>query len=646
MSDHACDCRFFIRKGILRVMMISLYLGCVSVLWGCVASTSPNHVQLESFSVASPNLNMSSAVDVEPLPQDLMIKDVEGLFAHIDFLRGEPGELIIRLDSDRDIDWRLLSSEPGRMHYVFSGIRAPISLARVYQLHEFSHPVKNALLRNTQEGSELIVITTGPVSMEPESGPGLFKLRFAVPAAGQVVPEGVIAKDAEKTAPALIPDQELSEFEHAGTLAGDRDAQAIFPGMDANYTGALISIDLQDADVEQVLRLINEVAGYNLIMDPEVTGRISMQLENVPWDQALDLVLIQQGLGKVQVGNILRISTIERLRAESKMISDAKAEAARARIVEQELEPLQTAFIQLNYSTAAEMEARTRPFLAEDRGNMSHDPRTNMLILTDVPVNIRKIRQIVEQLDRPERQVLIEARVVYATENFQRGLGIRWGGGVERVTTEFHRGLYGAAGGLPPTIPRAVGTPGYLVNAPFPAGEASFGIGGFISRLVGPDLLTLDAQLQLGELKEESRTVSSPRIVTLNNNSAEIEQGISIATQVTDERGTRTEYVDAVLKLTVQPQVMPDDTLILNLFVSDDAPAGGGNIEKKRAQTKLHIENGQIVVLGGVLKTIVGLDERRVPGAADIPLLGWLFKNRLAEKQKQELLIFIRPTIL
>lgn len=590
---------------------------------------------------------MPSAVDVEAMPQTLRVENIKGSFTRIDFSRGEYGELVIHMESDKDIPWRPLPSEPGRMHYVFSGIRAPISLARVYQLHEFSHPVKNALLRNTPEGSELIVTATGPVSMEPESGPGMMKLRFRISATKPFIPGWALETEPEKAAPSRLRGQDQSGLAPEERPAAGSEPLTIFPGMDTNYTGEAISIDLQNIEVEHVLRLISEVGGYNLILDPEVSGRISMKLENVPWDQVLDLVLIQRGLGKVQVGNILRISTIQRLGAESKMISDAKAEAARARIVEQELEPVQTAFIQVNYSTAAEMDVRTRPFLTRDRGTMSHDPRTNMLIITDVPANIRKIRGVVERLDRPERQVLIEARVVYATENFQRGMGIRWGGGIEGVTTEYYRGLYGAAGGIPATTPGSVGSRGYLVNTPFPAGEPSFGIGGFISKLIGPDMFTLDAQLQLGELKGESRTVSSPRIVTLNNNSAEIEQGVSIATQVPDERGTRTEYVDAVLKLTVQPQITPDDNLILDLYVSDDdAPMAGGNIQKKRAQTKLLIENGQIIVLGGVLKTIEGLDERRVPGAADIPLLGWLFKNRLTQKQNQELLIFIRPTIL
>jgi type IV pilus assembly protein PilQ len=620
----------------------------MAMLWGCTASSPPDRVLLESPPAAPPNLVLPSAfAAAQALPQNLREEDLAGSFTQIDFLRGGPGELIMRLDADRDIVWRSLPLEPGRMHYVFSGIRAPVSLARVYQLHEFAHPVKNALLRNTDEGSELIVVATGPVSMEPESGPGLLQLRFSRLDAGQIVPEGTRAADTEKNVAAMLRDLETLKPAADAALAEERDERTIFPGMDTNYTGAPISLDLQDIEVEHVLRLISEVAGYNLILDQEVSGRVSMKLENVPWDQALDLVLIQMGLGKVEVGNILRISTIERLNEESRMIREARAEAARARIVEQELEPLQTAFLQVNYSTATAMDAKIRPFLTKDRGNMSHDPRTNMLIITDVPTNIQKIREIVKQLDRPERQVLIEARVVYATEEFQRGMGIRWGGGLERVTATYHRGLYGAAGTLPPGTPGVVGTTGYLVNAPFPvaAGPPTFGIGGIFSRLIGPDMFTLDAQLQLGELKGESRTVSSPRIVTLNNHEAEIKQGVEMLIQVPDERGTRTERVEAVLNLTVLPQITPDNTLILNLYVTDDRPIGE-DIEKKSARTKLHIENGQIVVLGGILKTMEGLDERRVPGAADIPLLGWLFKNRHIQNQNQELLIFIRPTVL
>ena len=393
-----------------------------------------------------------------------------------------------------------------------------------------------------------------------------------------------------------------------------------------------------------MLRLIGEVAGYNLILDAGVGGRISMKLDNVPWDQVLDLVLAQRNLGMVVRGNILRISTAQQLESEREQRRRAREASMQAQETIERLEPLQTAYIQINYATAAEMDARTRPFLS-DRGRLSFDPRTNTLILTDSPLRIRQIQGIIDRLDQPERQVMIEARVVYASDEFQRAIGLRWGGGIEGVTTEYYRGVYGAAGGGIPINQGGVGQTGYLVNTPI-AMPPSFGIGGFISKLMGPDMFTLDVQLQLGELQGESRTVSSPRIVTLNNSRAVIKQGTRVRVNVLDDAGNpQPDFEDAVLELSVTPQITPDDQLILDLVVKDDVPFGD-DIDTKSAEAKLIVNNGETIVLGGVFKAAEGHRENRVPGLASIPGLGNLFKSRISEERKEELLIFIRPSIL
>lgn len=494
--------------------------------------------------------------------------------------------------------------------------------------------MKTAMVRNTPRGLELMVTTTGPVRLSDERGGDFLVLRFH-----DLSDPDAFVRSAGSGRPGQSKDAQTQGLDIL-------DDQTLFPGMKEEYVGDPITIDLQNAEVEHVLRLIGEVAGYNLILDPEVGGRISMKLEGVPWDQVLDLVLVQKNLGMVVRGNILRISTIQRLETEREQLRRAREASMQAQETIQRLEPLQTAYIQINYATAAEMDPRTRPFLSE-RGRISVDPRTNTLIITDTPLHIRQIQGMIDRLDRPERQVLIEARVVYATDDFQRGIGIRWGGGIEGITTEYWRGLYGAAN--TPTINNqgGVSQTGYLVNAPNPI-ASTFGIGGFISKLIGPDMFTLDAQLQLGELKNLAKTVSAPRVVTLNNQRAEIEQGTRLAIQVPDERGTRTDYVDAVLKLSVLPQITPDNKLILDLEIRDDnqAPGGGQDVETKTTKTRLMVDDGQTLVLGGVLKAMEERLENRVPGLADIPALGWLFKNRHTRARNQELLIFIRPSIL
>jgi len=582
--------------------------------------------------------------------QELVVAPEPSASRHVlqrfSFFQGDNEGLGVRMEAGREIDWQALPARRGQLRFVFPDMAGPASMTKLYQLHEFEHPLKTALLRNASEGLELLLTATRPVTVIEKRSAGTLVLLFqeqsdrasasARPLSGRdsAMPQPLVGRQGGALSAADEPD-----------LAGLMEAHTLFPGMRDDYNGEPISIDLQNAEVEHVLRLIGEVAGYNLILDSDVGGRISMKLDNVPWDQVLDLVLVQRNLGVVIRGNILRVSTVQRLESEREQARRAREATMQAQETIQRLEPLQTAYIQINYATAAEMDARTRPFLS-DRGRLSVDPRTNTLIITDTPMQIRQVQGMITRLDRPERQVLIEARVVYATDDFQRGLGLRWGGGIEGITTEYWRGLYGAAGEGTPINQGGVEQTGYLVNTPI-ATAATFGIGGFISKLIGPDMFTLDAQLQLGELKNIAKTVSSPRVVTLNNQRAEIEQGTRISIQVPDERGTRTDYIDAVLKLSVLPQITPDNKLILDLEIRDDNPSPDGqDVETKTTRTRLMVDDGQTLVLGGVLKATEERLENRVPGLADIPALGWLFKSRLSRARNQELLIFIRPSIL
>lgn len=416
-----------------------------------------------------------------------------------------------------------------------------------------------------------------------------------------------------------------------------QELNTLFPGMKERYTGERISIDLQGAEVEHVLRLISEISGYNLILDDEISGKISLKLVDIPWDQALDLVLLQRGLGMVIKGNIMRIASTTKLEAERAQLQKAREAAIQAQVSMQNLAPLKTEYMQINYNTAAEFEGKVKTLLTP-RGTVSSDSRTNILIVTDTQDTLNRVDSFIKKLDRAERQVLIEARLVYATDEFQRSLGIKWGSTYDTEANSKYEPVI-----LEQWRGRAFATGLNALNT-----VNGVTIGGSIGKLLGEDLFTLDAALQLGETKNLVKTISSPRILTLNNNRAEIQQGTKLATAAESESGgTTTEYEEAVLKISVLPQITPDNKLILDLEISDDSPKSDGrDIDTKQAKTKMMVSDRETIVIGGVLKTTDTTGVNKIPGLGDVPGLGWLFKNTFDTKSKAELLIFIQPRIM
>jgi type IV pilus assembly protein PilQ len=413
-----------------------------------------------------------------------------------------------------------------------------------------------------------------------------------------------------------------------------QELNTLFPGMKENYTGEKISIDLQNASVEQVLRLISEISGYNLILDDDISGNISLKLVDIPWDQALDLVLLQKNLGMVIKGNIMRIAKTAKLEAERAQLQKAREAAIKAQESMRNLAPLQTEYMQINYNTAAEFEGKVKSMLT-GRGSVTSDPRTNILIVTDTQETLNRIGSFIKKLDRAERQVMIEARLVYATDEFQRSLGVKWGTSYD-TETDANLPNEQWRGNLSSTGLNALNT----VNG--------ITLGGTIGKYLGKDLFTLDASLQLGETKNLVKTISSPRILTLNNNRAEIQQGTKLATATESESGgTTTEYEEAVLKISVLPQITPDNKLILDLEISDDSPKSDGrDIDTKQTKTKMMVSDRETIVIGGVQKTTESSGVNQIPALGDVPGLGWLFKNKYDTKTKAELLIFIQPRIL
>ncbi|AHF05269.1 type IV pilus secretin PilQ [Marichromatium purpuratum 984] len=432
------------------------------------------------------------------------------------------------------------------------------------------------------------------------------------------------------------------------------------------YEGERLSLNFQDIEVRAVLQVLADFTDLNLVASDTVAGNITLRLKNVPWDQALDIILKTKGLSMRRTGNVIMVAPTEEIASqeELEMRSMQKIE---------ELAPLRSEFIQVNYAKATDLarllKSEENQLLTKDRGNVTVDERTNTLLVQDTAARLEDIRGIVTRLDVPVRQVMIESRVVIAESNFARDLGVRFG-----LSTSF-----GAAGGNEVMIAGA--QPGTLeiggfdkgpfglnvdtgspynsgiideddnqtlmvdLAAPNPSGAVNFLIG-----KVGSYLL----QLELSAMQQEGRgeIISSPRVITSDQHQATIKVGQQIPYQTVSQNGTQTEFKDAVLQLDVTPHITPDDRVIMDLMVNKDAPnytnetPDGIAIDTRSVETSVLVDNGETVVLGGVYERTRGFSKEQVPWLGDIPVVGRLFKQELREDNNSELLIFVTPKIL
>ena len=548
----------------------------------------------------------------------------QGKITDLDFWKDKKSYLYVSFKG-RDIPLpSIIAENESRMEALIPGFKADLSLVRLHCLDDFEAGIRSLFIQNSTSGTRLVWSWDKKVPFDVVSHQDSLTYGF-----DRIDNQGYREEHAHPDNPGpqfsrLFQESRLPEF------------NSLFPGMRQEYTGDLISIDVQNAEVEHVIRLITSVTDYNLILDEDVRGRVSLRLINVPWDQALDLILIQKNLGMVHRRDIIRITTAHKLEAEQEQARRAREAEAQARESMRKLEPLEQEFIQINYSTASEMLPQIREFLSE-RGRVSHDDRTNTLVVQDTPAHMREIRSLIQNLDRPEKQVLIEARIVHATDEFSRSLGLQW----NFMFPE--QNAFSPSGDL-------IGSVNFeSMNFPPMDNTEFISIGGTFGRTRG-NIFTLDAQLRLGEAQKISNTISAPRIVTLNNEAAEIEQGVQVPFTVLDEAGNPiTEFIPAVLRLSVTPQITGDGNIIISLDVSDDSPAivlGEASVETRKARTKLFVANGETIVLGGIKSITEDLTQNRVPGLGNVPVLGWLFKHEFIDDRKNELLIFIRPEIL
>ena len=408
------------------------------------------------------------------------------------------------------------------------------------------------------------------------------------------------------------------------------------------YSGQKISLDFQDAEVSNVLRLIADVSGLNMVVGEEVKGKVTLKLFNVPWDQSLDIILKSKGLGQVREGNIIRIDS-------NANIAKQQDEAAKAKEAQVKAEDLKTMIIPINYAKAADLSTTLKKNLSS-RGELTVNEATNSLIAKDVPQSIADIQQLIKLLDLPTPQVLIETRIVQANTNFARDFGIQWGlsakdtfGGNQLALNAGPSSGDGFAGQIP----------NFAINLPASGGAGSIGNVGFtLGRLTGTNPFNLDLRLSAGEASGETKIISSPRIVTLDNREAVIQQGDSVPFETVSDKGTQTQFIDATLNLTVTPHITPNGSVIMKIKATKNAIGdfrsrlGAPSISKREASTEVMVQDGETTVIGGIFETTKSETETGVPWLSKIPGLGWLFKRQSVSDQNRELLIFITPTIV
>ncbi len=432
------------------------------------------------------------------------------------------------------------------------------------------------------------------------------------------------------------------------------------------YKGERLTLNFQDIETRAVLQLLADTSGQNMVISDTVQGNVTLRLQNVPWDQALDIVMQTKGLDMRREGNVMLIGPAAEIAAREKELASAKKDLSA-------VAPLRSEFLQVNYAKASDLADLIKGkgnSLMSERGSVTVDTRTNTLLLQDTSDNLADIRRLVSTLDIPIRQVLIEARVVIVNDNFSRELGVRLGAtGVAKNGTD---GLYtvtGTAAGtdsivssgltnlnstgspFPVTLPTgAAANNRYLVNLPTSSQAGSIALS-----VLGSDFL-VDLELSAAQAEGRGEVVSSPKVITANQKEATIEQGVEIPYQQSASSGASTiSFKKATLSLKVTPQITPDDRIILDLAVTKDSvgkvivTSGGVNvpsIDTRQISTQVLVNDGQTVVLGGILETDMSETETKVPLLGDIPILGHLFKNNTKSNNKAELLVFVTPKIL
>ena len=568
-----------------------------------------------------------------------------------------------------------VSKKAGGVTLVFKGATAEKGLLRRIDAKTFGIPVKAIAPSGGKNGVTVAVAFApgSPYTVEKRDG----SVVVAFPKGAANGKAELVARAAPGSAPPVAKADEAPELmdldakAEPASLQGSQSWGFLTGSSDVGrkYRGQRISMDFKDADLTNVFRIIAEVSNLNIITADDVKGKVSLRLVNVPWDQALDIVLRSKSLGAAQEGNVLRIAPLSSLRKEEqdrfdaqKQIEQSRQEAlsraAEARATQEAVFDT----IPVSYSKASELLGKIKP-LASKFGKLDSDDRTNVLIIRDLPQNIAEVKALVATLDTATPQVLIEARIVEVDTTFTRELGVQWGGayqtqrgmtkyGTTGVTDSSGAPTPGSAVGVAGTTPPFSATnppPSYAVNLPAAIG---LGSGGGIAFGILRDNLRLDLSLTALEASGKGKIISSPKIVTTDNKEAIIEQGTQIPYSTVSASGTNVQFIDATLSLKVTPHITPDGRISMKLEAKNDSQgdvAPGSNtpsINKKKATTEVLIRDGETTVIGGILQITRTESTSGLPWLSKIPVLGYLFRTDKNTTQNRELLIFITPKIL
>ncbi len=600
-------------------------------------NTEGNNVLITLDSEATGSLFTEQAPTAAEAPEGApRFSDAVRGIKNIDFRRGKQGEgrvIITLTEANIPMD---INEEFGKVVVKFLGADLPDSLQQTLDVLDFATPVKSI---SSYKQDDAVRIDIEPISQDYEHVAYQANNVFTI----ELKP---------------ISKEELEE-----------QKQAKF-----GYTGERLSLNFQDIPVRAVLQLIADFTGLNVVVSDSVDGNLTLRLKNVPWDQALDIILKAKGLSKRESGNVMLVAPSEEIAAQEKI----DLEAAQAVT---ELAPLRSAFFSINFAKVKELEplftggaggegeegGSATASLLSPRGSVIIDERTNTLIVKDTDEVISQIRRILNKLDVPIRQVLVSSRIVIATDSFTKELGSRFG--VTRVQSAGSNGIAASSGTFastdsiagsalenlsssgspfPVEIPTGNTINPERLNVNLPVSGAAAGALAF-TILNGGSLI--DLEISALQAENQGEIISSPRVVTSDRHAAFIEQGVEIPYLSASSSGaTRVEFKKAVLSIEVTPQITPDDRIIMDLTVKKDAVGeifqGIPSIDTREVSTQVLVNNGDTIVLGGVYEQVSGNEVDKVPFLGDLPLIGYFFKHTLEKDEKAELLIFVTPKIL